>query len=244
MRLLITLLVFAALLGAAQARESNFIARGQKEYAAEHFHEAAEQYENAVRAGDFSAPLFYNLGNARYRADEFGRAILSYERALALEPAHPEAIANLQVARDKARALQLPATWWEQYLRWLQPNHYAVASAVAFWVALFALAALWFSRRRSVLVRTVLVSGILVAIGSSAALYRLETGSKGRGRAIVIGEKIDARLATADSSGTVLTLPAGSEIEILSTRGEWTYAALPNGLRGWIPANSAERVRL
>ena len=54
----------------------------------------------------------------------------------------------------------------------------------------------------------------------------------------------DARLATADNAGTVLTLPAGSEIKILSTRGDWLYAALPNDLRGWIPAKNAERVRL
>jgi len=39
-------------------------------------------------------------------------------------------------------------------------------------------------------------------------------------------------------------LPAGSEIKILSTRGDWIYAALPNDLRGWIPAASAESVRL
>jgi hypothetical protein len=42
----------------------------------------------------------------------------------------------------------------------------------------------------------------------------------------------------------VLLLPAGSEIKILSTRGDWSYAVLPNDLRGWIPAPSAERVRL
>jgi hypothetical protein len=41
-----------------------------------------------------------------------------------------------------------------------------------------------------------------------------------------------------------LALPVGSEIKILSTRGDWIYAALPNNLRGWIPAKNAERVRL
>lgn len=76
------------------------------------------------------------------------------------------------------------------------------------------------------------------------AVYQLETGSAGAGLAIVTKKNIQARLATAESAGTVLLLPAGSEIKILSTRGEWSYAALPNDLRGWIPAQSAERVRL
>ena len=58
------------------------------------------------------------------------------------------------------------------------------------------------------------------------------------------GKNVQARLATAESAGTVLALPPGSEIKILSTRGNWDYAALPNDLQGWIPSQSAERVRL
>jgi hypothetical protein len=42
----------------------------------------------------------------------------------------------------------------------------------------------------------------------------------------------------------VLALPAGSEIKVVSQRGDWIYAMLPNDLRGWIAANSAELVRL
>ncbi len=75
-------------------------------------------------------------------------------------------------------------------------------------------------------------------------MFALETGRNGRDLAIVIGEKVNARVATADNAGSVLALPAGSEIKVLSTRGEWIYAALPNQLRGWILAASAERVRL
>ena len=62
--------------------------------------------------------------------------------------------------------------------------------------------------------------------------------------ASVIGKNIEARLATADNASSILALPPGSEIKVLSERGDWIYAALPNDLRGWIPAKSAERVRL
>jgi hypothetical protein len=60
----------------------------------------------------------------------------------------------------------------------------------------------------------------------------------------VTGKDVQARLATADTANSVLALPEGSEIKILSTRGDWIYAALPNNLRGWIPAKSTELVRL
>ena len=51
------------------------------------------------------------------------------------------------------------------------------------------------------------------------------------------------RPAISDQS-KLMALPPGSAIRILSTRGDWSYAALPNDLRGWIPAQNAERVRL
>ena len=75
------------------------------------------------------------------------------------------------------------------------------------------------------------------------AIYTVENGARGNALAIVTGKKIEARLATADNAKSVLVLPPGSEIKILSERGDWIYAALPNDQRGWIPASSAERVR-
>jgi hypothetical protein len=76
------------------------------------------------------------------------------------------------------------------------------------------------------------------------AIYTLENGTRGNALAIVSAKETDARLATADNAKSILILPPGSEIKILSERGDWIYAALPNDQRGWIPAQSAERVRL
>ena len=240
-----TLLLLVSLLAAtATGAENDAFATGNREYAAGRFKEAAELYETAVASGETSATVFYNLGNARYRSGDLARAILNYERALALEPRHPEAAANLQLARDKARALELRANWWEGITNRATMTHYVVTAAIGFWVAVFAGAALLLRSRRSATLIAICVLALLTcALGVSCA-YTLETGSRGRGLAIIVGKQVDARLATADNANAVLTLPPGSEIKILSTRGDWIYAALPNELRGWIPAQAAERVRL
>src|SRR6266478_1727312 len=73
-------------------------AKANQEYAAGDFKAAIDDYEELVRSGRDTPNLFYNLGNAYFRKNDFGRAILSYERALALDPHHPEAEANLRIA--------------------------------------------------------------------------------------------------------------------------------------------------
>jgi len=231
-------------IGETLAQNRDAFAQANEEYKAGRFGEAAELYETAARSGQTTAALFYNLGNARYRAGDLGRAILNYERALALEPQHPEAAANLRLAHDKARAVDLPSNWWDKFTERASVKHYAIAAATGFWIAAFALAAMFLAQRRSAKLLAMFVVALLVLGVSGAALYALETGKRGRAVAVIVAPDIQARLATADSAATVLVLPPGSRVKILSTRGDWIYAALPNDLRGWIPAASAELVRL
>jgi tetratricopeptide (TPR) repeat protein len=226
----------------AQA-DADFIKTNQA-FAQGQFKEAISGYEALIRAGQSSANVFYDLGNAYFRSGDFGRAILNYERALALERHHPEATANLQIARDEAHALEIQPGWAERYLQFGSVNQYSVAAAIAFWLGVFAVVGMVFARRRSS-ARTLLVVCCLLVLGVAlCAIYTLERGSKGAALAIVTGKDVQARLATADTANSVLALPAGSEIKILSTRGDWIYSSLPNNLRGWIPAKNAQRVRL
>ncbi|MBA3833945.1 MAG: tetratricopeptide repeat protein [Chthoniobacterales bacterium] len=218
--------------------------KANADFAAGHFPEAIKGYESLVKEHHWSASLFYNLGNAYFRVGDFGHAILNYERALALQPAQPEAQANLRLVRDQSRALELAQSWPEEHLAFLTANQYAILAAVAFWCAAFTLAGLVFAQRRPVVWIFILVLLCAITAGSVFAISAFESGRADRDQAIVTAQKVQARLATAENAGTVLVLPPGSEIKILSTRGQWSYAALPNDLRGWIPADSAERVRL
>jgi tetratricopeptide (TPR) repeat protein len=239
-----SLIVLGMMLSSAFARSDADFTKANQQYAQGHFKEAISSYEALIRAGQLSATLFYDLGNAYFRTGDFGRAILNYERALALERHHPEAAANLQIARDEARALELQQSLPERYLQFSTVNQYSIAAAIAFWGAVFAIVMLLFARRRSVTLITTLIFCLLIGTVSTYAVYTLERGTNGSALAIVTGKDVQARLATADTANSVLALPPGSEVKILSTRGDWIYAGLPNNLRGWIPAKDAQAVRL
>jgi len=241
---------FIAILCSAVSAASSFaqadgdFTKANQEYAQGHFKEAISGYEALVRAGQWSANLFYDLGNAYFRVGDFGRAVLNYERALALERHHPEATANLQIARDEAHALELQQSWPERHLQFASVNQYSIAAAIVFWLAVFAIVMLTFARRRSATLIATLMLYLVVSAVAIYAVYTLERGSNGSALAIVTGKNVQARLATADTANSILALPSGSEVKILSTRGDWIYAALPNNLRGWIPAKDAQQVRL
>ncbi len=249
MRPPIFILLSAAALGLAiaplvRAQPDAAFAKANADFASGNFAVAIGGYESLVKDHHWNASLFYDLGNAYFRSGDRGRAILNYERALALDPNQPEARANLQLVRDQARALELAPGWAEAHLDFLTPSQFAWLAAAAFWSGAAILGGLYWARRRPVVwIFGLLLSGT-VALAAAFAAYQLETGRSGGDLAIVTAKNIQARLATAESAGTVLVLPPGSEIKILSTRGEWLYVDLPNALQGWIPAQSADRVRL
>lgn len=237
-------IIYAFLISSAFAQSDTQFAKANQEFAAGQFKEAIDDYEGLVRTGSWSANLFYDLGNAHFRNGNFGRAILSYERALALDPRHPEADANLRITRDEARALELSASRTERALRFMNSNQYAITAAIAFWVGAFGIIALFFARRRSGGLLMISILSLSIFAVAVAAIVAIDNGNRGRALAIVTDTGVEARVATADNANRVLTLPPGSEIRILSRRGDWIYAALPNNLRGWISAKSAESVRL
>jgi tetratricopeptide (TPR) repeat protein len=245
MRIALGLTIFCGAMATAfPAIADPTFASANQAYQEGRFQDAVDGYESLARAGNVHANLFYDLGNAWYRLGNFGNAILNYERALALDPHHPEADANLRLARDEARALELRRTPIEGYAAMFTVKQYSIAAAIGFWLTVFVAVRLFTTPGRRVGRVALVVAGLLLCGTSVASIVTLENGGRGNTLAIVTGKEIVARLATADNAKSVLVLPAGSEIKILSERGDWVYALLPNDQRGWIPATSAERVRL
>lgn len=236
------LLLMTVAAGRVAAQQEDRFTGANRDYGSGNFKQAVAGYEDLVHAQNWNAPLFYNLGNSYFRLHQYGKAILSYQRALALEPSYPEARTNLGITREEAHALELPVSRVEQIAHLATPNEYTIAGVVLFWTAAF-LFAFSTGRGRGGRVALGLLSLLLAALlGTLAAVS--ERGPQGASLAIVTADETQARLATADTAANVLTLPAGSELKIEQKRGEWAYAFLPNGTRGWVPLNQIEPVRL
>ena len=164
------------------------------DYAAGKFRGAVEGYNSLVQQRQWNAAVFYDLGNAHFRLGESGRAVLNYERALALSPAQPEAHANLQLVREQSRALELSKNWTEEHLNYLTRDQFIWLGTIAFWAAVFIFSGLCLARRRAVVWVFTLLLLSAIAAGSAFAVYQLETGSAGADLAIVIATR--SRLAS------------------------------------------------
>ncbi len=245
------LLVLCLLAGVARAvspvepNVSSF-QQGNLRYGAGQYPEAVAAYEMAVQRGDVNANLFYNLANAYYRAGDRGRAILNYQRALLLEPGHAEASANLAFVRGR------PATdgghppgtlaTVRDALAGPGVDFYCWLAAGAGWLAALGLLAACFRPRRRAAGVAFAAAGVLGVVLCAGVVSWLDGGLKSPRRAVIIADGAPALYSPADNAKTIVRLPVGSEVRVLSAQGAWMYVQLGDGARGWLASDKVARV--
>ncbi len=202
---------------------------------------ATKAYTTLIEQGERSANLFYNRANAEYRQGRKGAAILDYERALALQPGHPEATANLAFLRAQTAARTEQINRWERLLAWPERATHSRAAwgaAAGFWIVAFSVAPLLW-RRRVAWGPAVLGMALFTVCGAST-VWEARRGALW----IVTGNRAVARSAPAESSESVAALPLGSQLRLVLERGEWLLVKLPDGKQAWLPRAGAEPVAL
>ncbi len=97
-RLILCIILGGSLAGNLLMVKSNdtLFHRGNALYEAGKYEEALGVYYQLIQEKQESADLYYNMGNAAYRSNSIGYAILYYEKALKLEPTHDDAGNNLE----------------------------------------------------------------------------------------------------------------------------------------------------
>src|ERR1039457_2615800 len=94
----VAVLVWLLALSAAVAAPDDDFKAANQLYDAGKFAEAAAAYEKIEPK---TAHVYYNLGNAWFRQDKLGLAILTYAQAHRLAPRDPDMLANLRFAQQR-----------------------------------------------------------------------------------------------------------------------------------------------
>ncbi len=206
---------------------------------------AALRFERIVREGGVrNGRLFYNIGNAYFRMNDIGRAILNYRRAERFIPNDPNLQQNLDYAR-KRRLDRVEETQKSKALRAVFFWHYDFSTRTRSRVFTLAFLLVWCAAaarlfwRRSSLNWTIGVCGTVSALflGSLAA----ESLEQGRTRVgVIIADEAVARKGDSESYEPSFKEPlhAGMEFEVVEDRGGWLQVRLPDARQCWLPSKA------
>jgi tetratricopeptide (TPR) repeat protein len=211
-----------------------------KLYAEGKFTNAATAYEKILRSGAVSPALYFNYGNAEFKAGNLGRAIAAYRQAEQLSSHDADVRANLEFARSQVQGAKASANRWDNWLGTLTLNEWTALAAVSFWLTfmLLAIMQVWpvLKTVLSGFTRAVAIVMILSGVGCGAAVS-IHVYKK---TAVVVAPDLVARSGPFDDAQNVFTAHDGAEFAVLSRRGDWLQVADSSGKIGWIERRQVE----
>jgi hypothetical protein len=210
--------------------------------------EARDLYEGLRQNGLESGELYYNLGNAYYKAGDLGRAILNYERALRLLPTDDDVRHNLDLAnlRITDRIEPVPRLFiWEYWdvvkdsfslwsAAWL-----AYASYLLFLAFIAAMVLVRTYRLRKVAFISSAAAGVILVAFLTLFLAKLTQGSR-TDEGVVVAPITTVKNSPDSRSSDAFVLHAGVKVWILDTVSEWKKIRLADGKVGWMETSAVE----
>jgi tetratricopeptide (TPR) repeat protein len=218
------------------------------EAAADYYRKALLHYERLVASGVRNGKLYYNIGNAWFRLDEMGRAILNYRRSELYNPADPNLEQNLQFARSR-RVNRIETQQRDRVFKTLFFIHYDVPTRVRFGIFLASFVLLWASAAIMIFLRKSWLRNLIIAFSVACAILLVslawEKISLSRNPAgVVVAPEVTARKGDGETYQPSFTAPlySGTEFILLERRPDWWYIELEDGARSWIPSRGGELV--
>ena len=231
--------VLLLLSGAAAARGqsiSDTFLQANKLYEEGKYNQAARMYELLPRAGHVSPAIYFNAGDAWFKAGQVGRAIYDYRRAEQLAPRDPDIRANLEIARARAgtSSAALPGSRWTRWVRRVTLNEWTCGASTALALFFFVLAARQISPAfgkssgGAVVALAAACIWLLICLGLSIDQQLLEKSS------IVVVPEAVARRGPLEESQSAFTAHDGTEMRVLARDGDWLQVSDAARHVGWL----------
>jgi len=248
-RLMLAAMVTALLvLLAGQARADSLqeeFGEADAAYSMKKYDQAIAGYERIIKTHGYSPAVLYNLGNSYFHTDQWGKAILNYERALLLSPDDPDIKANLQAAQQRAGIETAEPKWWQQVLDWMTPNQWAwlattllflwAALALVYWFAPGPVAVKWWR---------LAICLVLAAFGLTAACAGM--AAMKRHYAVVVAKDAKVLQSPWAKAKEVASLPEGQRIAVDKIDKQYQqYVRVRYDKRqlGWVSRSEVEAVQ-
>lgn len=249
MRLFLTILCLIFLTPAAhatfnQAEATQKFFDANASYKEGKYEEAVALYKEIEANGFQSSGLYFNLGNSYFKMEDFGRALLYYERAKRLAPRDADVRYNYNYLR---RELNLPEE--ESSNKILQKilhllDDYTLDEMIlglSFIVVLmgaFHILGLYLGFKKDDQRTLLVVFIILINILLAASVYKM-TLLKDQGISIA---EANANFEPREQATVYFKLMTGQPVKIIKIEGDWAKIRRGDGKLGWVKKESIEKI--
>jgi len=198
-------------------------------YKNKHFIKSAKKFEevlNNVKNPD----IYYNLGNAYYKAGNIGKAILNYKRSLYLKW-NKDCANNLSLSLSQTRDnISENKNIFEKWLFKQNINNWIIISLFVLTLFSLFISRMILKRHFRIIPFSILL--LLTLLVSSITTIGIYT--KNKKEAVVLSVVTGVQSAPVSGETVSFKLHEGAIVEILKEQGNWMRIMLPNGLSGWV----------
>lgn len=207
------------------------------------YEEAVEKYEAVLESKQYSAALYFNLGNAHYKLNSIAPSIYYYEKALQVSPNDKEIQRNIGFARNMTIDAidKVPEVGFSRIF-----NNIINAASSDLWskiavggVLLFVVLFLFYhfalatTQKRIAFVVSLL--SLFLAGFSVIMAFQKENLEKNNNPAIVFAQESLVKADPNVSSEELFRLHEGTKVQILETYNAWHKIEISDKTIGWIP---------
>lgn len=211
---------------------------------------ASDAYEAIAGQGYVSSRLFYNMGNAYFKAGKLGKAVLNYNKAQRLAPYDRDIEYNLEVANGhvKDRIDPIPefflTRWIKEWRAALDSNGWAVVSLLLLALT-FAGALVFLLAQKRAWRKTGFFSGMVffvlflfAAVFAGVEKREFRDASQG----VVTARSVAVKSAPERDGSDLFIIHEGTKVNILSSYGPWTEIMIADGNKGWLGSETIEAI--
>jgi tetratricopeptide (TPR) repeat protein len=211
---------------------------------------SAAIYQTILNQGVESGELYYNLGNAYFKAGDIPSAILYYEKAKKLIPNDEDVIYNLNIANSRIvdKIEKIPTLfytkWWNYFYNMFTGNTWALFSIITFallmlFVGLFVLGQT--AKTKRIAFFSALLFMFLTAVSFGMASQKYYYG-KSHTEAIVFIPTVTVKSSPSANSVDLFVIHEGTKVSILDKVDNWVKIKIQNGSIGWLPAQDLKEI--
>jgi len=224
--------------------------KGNGFYNKNHYKEAIATYNQIINAGYYSAPVYFNLGNAYYKDGDLPSALLYYEKAHRLSPGDDDINFNIRFANAKTtdKIEEAPefflSKWWKGFILAMSADALAIIAIMLVLLGSGALILYFFSTSFSIKKFSFFGSLVLFFLGIFGVFI---VGSQvsyfdNNKQAIIFTSVVNVKGSPAEQAATLFVLHDGTKINISDNSNGWLKIKLANGNEGWLKLTDVKEI--